>query len=536
MIMALFRVLLPVVVLAALFLLVNRASHPSRHELGTVPAADRSLTASSIAALDDALDREWTKKGLKPAEDADDLAVARRVSLALHGAIPSLEELARFRAEPAQGRLEDWVISRLADRRFEEYFSERLARAVVGTDGGQFLIFRRDRLVSWLAQQLHDNRPWSEIVRQLVAEKGLWTGKPETNFITAAVEMDKLDKMKLAGRTVRAFLGQRMDCAQCHDHPFAAWKQSQFEGLAAFYGGVRTSGAGVVDGTDKLEVEDRKTLKKRLVEPAPPFAPELLPAQGTPRERLAGWLTDPKNRRFSRAIANRVWGFMFGKPLHAPVDDLPDPPAGTHDVLDVLADDLNTNGYSLRRLVRVIAGSRAFRLASVHTETDPAKLAKLEEAFALYPLVRLRPEQVIGSILQCAAIKTVDRNANVLMRAVRFLRESDFVKHYGDFGDTELDERGGTIPQRLLMLNGKLAQELTEPSPFSSSLRIAAMSVNDTECLDFAFLACLTRLPTANERAKLQPQLAGLKGEPRNRLLEDVFWTLINSTEFSWNH
>lgn len=535
--MPLFRIALPILVLAGLIGLVNRAARPPRHPVTfTAAPIDASSVESTAAQLDLDLAASWHRRGLTPAQPAGALAVARRISLALHGTIPSLEEIARLRADRAPGLLDRWTQSRLADRRFEEYFAERLARAVVGTAGGQFLIFRRDRLVDWLAQQLKADLPWAVIVRHLVAQRGLWTGKPATNFITQAVNEDKLDRMKLAGRTVRAFLGQRIDCAQCHDHPFADWKQSQFEGLAAFYGGVHTSGIGVADGPEKLSVEDRKTLKTREVEPAAPYAPELLPAEGTSRERLAAWLTDPKNRRFPRALANRVWGFMFGKPLHAPVDDLPDPPAGTRDALDVLADDLIANRYSIRRLVRVIAASRTFRLASVHAETDPARLVKLETAFAMFPLVRLRPEQVIGGMLQANSIKTVDRNANLLQRAVRVLRESDFVKHYGDFGDTELDDRGGTIPQRLLMLNGKLLSELTEANPFSAVLRIAGMAADDAEALEFTFLACLTRLPEPGETVALRAALAGQQGDERYRVFEDLYWTLLNTTEFSWNH
>lgn len=516
--------------------LVERAARPLPPRAIRGAPADRARLFGVVDELDAKLAEEWARKGLVPADEADTLTVARRISLALHGSVPSLEELATLRADREPELLDRWVQSRLADRRFEEYFAERIVRAIAGTESGTLLIFRRDLLAEWVALQLRADRPWDEIVRSLVSEHGLWTGRPATNFITQAVADDNLDKMKLAGRTVRAFLGQRMDCAQCHDHPFAAWKQSQFEGLAAFYGGVKTSGIGIADGDEKLEVEDRKTLVKRKVDPAVPFAPELLPKAGTARERLAGWITAKENRRFGRAIANRVWGFMFGKPLRAPVDDLPDPPAGTRDALDVLADDLVANRYSVRRMVRVIAASRAFRAASTHAETDPQKLARLGESFAMFPLVRLRPEQVIGGMLQANSIKTVDRNANLLQRFVRFVREADFVKHYGDFGDTELDERGGTIPQRLLMLNGKMVRELCEAQPFGGPLRISAMAADDRECLELTYLACLTRLPTDDERKAFGPLLAGVQGDEQHHMVEDLFWTLLNSTEFSWNH
>ena len=530
--MTVFRWLLPIAVVVTLVGVVDRAGRPPVAAERVAPA-DAADVSATVAALDRQLEASWAKAGLTASAPADDFTVARRVSLALHGTVPSLEELGRFRAHP---ELDLWVKTRLADRRFEEYFAERLARVVVGVDQGPFPVYRRDRLVDWLARELAADAPWTEIAQRLIAGQGLWTSRPETNFITATYADGKADPMKLASRTVRAFLGQRMDCAQCHDHPFASWKQGQFEGLAAFYGGVTNALKGITDGPGKLVVEDRKTLAKRTVEPAPPYQAGWMPAAGTPRERLATWLVDRRNRRFPRAIANRVWGFMFGKPYYAPVDDLPDPPSGAPDAIDVLADDLIAHGYSLRRLVRVIAGSSAFRLQSVSAETDPKLIAKREEAFAQFPLVRLRPEQVIGAMLQAASVKTVDRNANVLMRAIRFLREGDFVKHYGDFGDSELDERGGTIPQRLLMLNGKLVHELTEPNPFGATLRIAKMAVDDAEALDLVYRACLTRAPSDDERQQLAGMLQGTKDKARDEANMDLYWTLINSTEFSWNH
>src|SRR6516162_5543813 len=191
---------------------------------------------ASVNRVNDKFRQQWAAESLQPAPRASDLAVARRLALALAGTVPSLEEVRQFEALPEGQRL-PWYLDRLLrDRRFADYFAERLARAWVGTEDGPFIFYRRRRLISWLGEQLVQNRPYDAIVRELVASDGLWTDKPATNFISVTVQPDNQnqpDPVRLAGRVTRAFLGLRLDCAECHDHPFASWKQTEFQGLSA---------------------------------------------------------------------------------------------------------------------------------------------------------------------------------------------------------------------------------------------------------------------------------------------------------------
>ncbi|MBS0265267.1 MAG: DUF1549 domain-containing protein [Planctomycetes bacterium] len=494
----------------------------------------------------------WAKAGISPAGPADDLTILRRLSLALHGTVPSLQEIRQFSADNRPDRLGHWTRRLLADRRFADYFAERLARAMVGNEGGQFIVFRRDRFVDWLSEQLQKNTPYDELVRHCIAETGLWTGNPATNFVTAAVNEGDVDENKLAGKTVRAFLGQRIDCAQCHDHPFDHWKQHEFEGLASFYGQVRPSGlVGIEDVVQKdgqlieYEVEDRKTLEKRVVPVAVPFLPECLPEEGSRRERLAAWVVHPSNRRFERAIANRVWGLLFGRAYLEPVDDLPDPRAGTQDVLDLLGADFREHGCDLRRLIQVLAASEPFQKSSEYalpespdrSETqERMAIQDAERAWAVFPLIRLRPEQVIGALFQSSSVQTVDQNSHLLFRTIRLLQGGQFVKEYGDFGESELQDRGGTIPQRLLLMNGELATGPTRSNPVNAVGRIALFASTDEKCIETAFLSCLCRYPSPEELKCLQEELHGKQRNDRRDAVEDLVWTLYNSTEFSWNH
>ena len=593
--------------------------------------------APAVRIVNGELRALWDNAGVEPTGRADELTVLRRLSLALHGTIPSLEEIRRFESDSRPDRLEHWTIAMLEDQRFADYFAQRLSRSLVGVDEGQFIIFRRDRFNEWLSGQLADHRPYDEIVTEMITGTGVWTGDAEVNFLTGAYANDEFDEDKLAGRTVRAFLGQRIDCAQCHDHPFAHWKQHEFEGLASHYGQVRVSLVGVEDdaqvlftlppeaaeelssnelsestrerfsGDDSLRtgptvetlveneswlildaqdeegeiephfvcrrteegievaraagehvIDDQITGEKRIAPPTVPFGADWVPSQGTRREKLAAWVTHPENRRFERAIANRVWALMFGKPFYwrAPVDDLPDPDdeqtAAELAVLDVLGADFRAHDCDLRRLVQVIAASDAFRMESTHpvqialeesaglSDEEYREISQtvelVEERWAVFPLVRLRPEQVIGSMLQANHVTTIDRNSHLFVRAQRFFREQDFINVFGDPGEGELEDRTGTIPQALLRMNGEFSQSLTEENPIGAVGRIAAMASTPEKRLEVSYLVCLTRRPTPEEMTHFLPQLENDGGDEADGVMQDLFWALFNSPEFSWNH
>lgn len=535
-------VCLPLSVVGLVVTLVTWASSsPVEKSPPPLTITEDDTITETVQQVNQFFKNQWTEKETPPAATASELTQLRRLSLALHGTVPSLEEIREYESLQGANRLERWTQKLLADRRFADYFSERFTRAFVGVAQGQFIIFRRDRLKAWLSDQIQENTPYDELVRKLIAGEGLWTGDPETNFITAAVADGNLDRNKLTGSTVRAFLGQRIDCAQCHDHPFDHWKQTDFERLTAFYGQVEVQVLGVRSNRKlKYEVEDRMTLEQREVSPRVPFLEECLPAEGTLRERLAEWVTHPDNRRFERASANRVWGLLFGIPYYDPVDDLPTPtdlsqsPPG---LLDILGRDFRENGYDIKRLIQIIVASRPFQLSS---ESEFATAEQIDAAtynWALFPLVRLRPEQIIGSMLQASSLKTIDQNSNLIMRGRRFFSELNFVKEYGDLGSDELNDFPGTIPQALLRMNGEFAKDNGSASPLNSVGRIASLDVSTEKRIETCYLVCLTRLPTPAERDYFLKQYQSANNQQqRVKITEDLYWALYNSPEFSWNH
>ena len=236
---------------------------PLQHSTSVVISSQPQLSnfLETVAQVDKAFSNDWSQAGLQSTTRASDLLIARRLSLALTGSIPSFEEIRTLQRLPEERRVTDWVDRLLSDRRYADYLAERLARAYVGTEEGPFLVYRRRRFVKWLSSQLADNRPYDQLVRDLITVEGLWTDSPAANFLTVTIDQNgdkQPDETRLAGRITRAFLGIRIDCLQCHDDKLdqivlgdssqqRTGLQSDFHQLAAYFGSVQNSLTGIQD-------------------------------------------------------------------------------------------------------------------------------------------------------------------------------------------------------------------------------------------------------------------------------------------------
>jgi hypothetical protein len=532
---------------------------------GKARGPNRDGLLEHITSIDATIEAVWAKESMSPAPVTDDLQFARRLWVDLLSTIPSLQEIRQIEARPAEGRRE-WLVSKaLTDPRFEDVLGERLARIAVGGPMAKQddLLYRRGRLVTWMSGQVHKNRPWDQLVRELITAEGLSTDKPATNFY---VSQDR-DPLKLSARTARAFLGVRIDCAQCHNHPFARWTQSDFEGLAAWFARTESTLAGTQDkknGELKLtspligdaaeltalaEAGDTEGMmgtiapvSTRVVAPAVPFSPELLPGEDTKRRvRYAEWLTHPKNPYFAKAIVNRLWQWLMGRGIVEPVDELDSTKPRSRELLALLADDFVESGYDLKRTIRAIVSSRAYALASRVAEGVDEDDAL--DAWAAYPLKPLRGDQLASALIQSGSFWTHDRTRAPLLRFARFTGMGEFTKRHGD--DLDLEEaEGETLLQRLHLLNGKTVHELVKSdNGFGPVTRLPGLSVTDEDAIDNAFLMTLTRHASPAETEVFAARLKACvndKGEPdkdpRHEVMSDLLWSLVNTTEFAWAH
>lgn len=515
--------------------------------VGKASGSDPELTSDKLQSIRDSAQtvdadfaKAWAQQQLQPTSKTDDLTLVRRLSLALTGSIPSLQEIRLLESLKGTDLPQWWLSHLLSDRRTSDYLAERLARVYVGIENGPFLMYRRRRLVDWLSDALQQNRPYDQIARSLIDSNGVWTTNPEVNFVTVTTENKKgPDEVKLAAKVSRAFLGVRIDCVQCHDGKLGTtWKQTDFHQLAAFFGQADFALNGLRDDPKQnYKVRYLGKMEEEKVPALVPWKPELLPSKGTPRAKLATWVTAKENKAFARAMVNRMWALLFNRPLVTPVDEIPltgpFPPG-----MEPLADDFLAHGYDLQRLIRVIVSTQAFQMSSQSADPSHPVTTAAENAWAAFPVTRLRPEQMAGSVIQAASLSTIDAETHVLFRIKRDIDVQNFVKRYGDSGEDTFDDSGGTIPQRLLLMNGNMISDNTGNNPFiNASTRIGMLSPDNATAVETAYLSIFTRRPTPAETTHFETLLTSSKSRnSRANTMSDLYWTLMNATEFSWNH
>jgi hypothetical protein len=501
-----------------------------------------------LQTVNSAFYQDWQTYGVDVASPANQLKIMRRLSLALCGRIPSVYEIRSFERQPADRQIDDWVSNLLQQTQTSDFLAERLARAWVGVEDGPFLVYRRSRFVQWLSRQIFINRPYDQIVGDLLNSKGTWTDSPAVNFYTRTLVVEEDENnapnpMLLAGRVTRALIAMRIDCLQCHDDFMdeiylgdpdsrRPGVQADFHHLAAFFADTRNSFFGIGDLSPQSQPYRYRLMDEAnttVIAPQVPYAEQLLPDTGTLRQRLAQWMTNRKNRPFGRAIVNRMWAIMTGAPLIHPVDNIPLDGQLPH-AFEAMVTDFIEHDFNLHRLIRVIAHSNAFSNDS-HADFEIQRCHT--DCFAVFPMTRLRPTQVARSVLQATTMRPINQQSNILSRLETFDLLKTFVGRFGDAGENEFDHRSETVTQKLLMFNGDMVTRRIADDSWIA--KIHHLSPGDAATIESIFLATLTRRPTNGERDFFASQLAQDSAK-KQQLVSDLYWSLINSLEFAWNH
>ncbi|MBX9626073.1 MAG: DUF1549 and DUF1553 domain-containing protein [Gemmataceae bacterium] len=480
--------------------------------------------AGLAAKIDARIAARWQAGKVEPAAPADDATFARRVYLDLVGRIPTVAEARAFSSDKAADKRAKLVAALLdspAHARHTATFWRR--EWVPQTDTPQFAVLADD-IEDWLAARVRGNAPYDRMARDLLTAPRVQPAKGvPTTFLVAS----EFKPESLAANTARAFLGVNLDCAQCHDHPFARWTRDQFWQTAAFF--ARPPADRLEAATFEIAVGDTKrTVAARLLtdrDPAWPAAPT--PDAG--RAVLADWVTAADNPYFARNAVNRVWANLFGVGLVEPLDDLSgENPASHPELLDELAKAFADSGFDLKYLTAAVVGTKAYQLSSVVPQggsTDP-------RLFAAAAVRGLTGEQLHDSLRVAAGLPA--ERADLDPIDARRGREG--------FAAKFRTERGGharrSILQSLALMNGPLTGDLTDPAK-SPTLRAVA----DAPFLDASgkvgalYLAALGRKPTGEELGPLVAYVEkGSAGGGATKPLADVFWVLLNGSEFSTNH
>ncbi len=526
---------------------------------GTLGAAekspDRPITPQQIAdTIDQHFASSWEKAGIKPTR-ADDAEFLRRVSLDLAGRIPTVSEARAFLDDQSPDKRLKLITQLLQSPRYTTHWVN-VWRSLLLPEASTNLQarFLAPGFESWLRLHLAKNTPYDQMVKELLtipvgngAAQRAFGGRDANP--TAFYLAKEIKPENLAASTSRLFLGVRLECAQCHDHPFAQWKKEQFWTYAAFFSGLqgRPQGDFAVPGTEKENQREitipgtDKVVKARYLDGSEPKWQDKVNTRTT----LANWLTAPNNPYFARATVNRLWAHLFGVGLIDPVDEM----FGAENInrhpelLEVLAQQFIASKFDLKVLLQGIVASKVYQTSSA----NHGKHAEDPFLFARMPLRGLTAEQLFDSVAQATGYRPGSR------QQPQFFGQGgprgEFLNRFGNATGEKATDVQTSILQALMLMNGEVVTQAT--SSQNSELLLAVMDnpfMDTSERLETLYLATLSRKPKAKELVRLTKYVEkGGSTEAKvnsseerqkryNQALADVFWALLNSGEFFLNH
>ena len=521
----------PLYLLVAVYLVASGAVIDSTAVAQVGDAAESQTAAEVTASEGIAISKDWSLWlntegdrywGPSPAR-CDDLLLARRLYLDLLGRVPSVAELRDFLAVDEATRrtvLIDQLVFHQGPRTqdYKRTFSEHWARQwrrVMLPPTSQAGIFTAE-LEGWLSRKFSRDESFDLMMSALVEMK-------EATRDNVYFRLSQSNPATYAANVSRVMLGVRLECAQCHDHPFTDWKQTDFWGLAAFYSdlsAIPQSNASSRPGT--IESNGVKYVAKYLWEQPS--------ASVASRAQLAAWLTAPSNRQFSSVAVNRFWQLLVGRGVFASVDDLDIATPKQRELLDALAVKFSESKFPIRSLIGAICKSDWYQ--SVAFEPESSDELSVNGAIAFHrPVKSLSPEQVFDSLEQALMLPISKLDPS----SARWTGERmQVVSRLGESAGKSPEDYASGIPQALVMMNGKLTADAisveksrllraTLDSPFMSALdRI------DTLCL-----ATLSRHPTKEETDAFVAYIQKYVSEDeRRRAHGEILWALVNSPEF----
>ena len=487
--------------------------------------------------IDGLVHRKLQKLKILPSEICDDATFIRRVFLDVLGVLPPPEKTQQFVASPDPKKREQLVDELLARDEFVEMWVMRWAELLKIRSNDETNVSYKATLLyyDWLKDRVARNVPMNEIVRELLASAGGTFENPATNYFQV-----ETDAMKVAENTAQVFVGMRLQCAQCHNHPFDRWTMDDYYGWTAFFSQV-----GRKPGEDQRETvifnrgggETPNPVTKKPV--APKFLGGATPdLKGRDRRLvLADWLASSDNPYFARNMANLTWAHFFGVGIIDPVDDVrvSNPPSNPQ-LLDALAAKLVEYKYDTKRLVRDICLSRTYQLSSVTNDTNAGD----ERNFSHASVRRIRAEVLLDCISQVTEAKEKYRGLPLGARAVHIAdgrTANYFLKTFGRATRETVCscevKMEPNLSQALHLLNGRTVTEKVQTGGVVK--RLLKEKKSPEQIVEELYLRCFARKPTTGESSKL---LAAVNEKDANKedVLNDVFWALLNSKEFIFNH
>jgi len=484
---------------------------------------------------------------VRPFELSSDRVFVRRVFLDAVGMLPTPEETEAFVADSRTDKRER-LIDSLLDR--DEYalhwlvrFEDRFRNSQYYSQGRTNGSFKR-----WLHDFIREDRPYDEAVREMITAVGDTTVRPEGNFWHPAIDfmLKTFEVEKAVPTLTRLFLGKRIECAQCHNHPLENLTQDDFYGMAAFLGRMNVKHGYAQYRRTWYNTRSGEVLHPTTNEPvAPKFLEGERPAipEGVDRRTvLADWITRTEKLQFARATVNRVWYEYFGRGIVEPFDDFRSTNRPTHpELLDQLAAHYIDGGFRFKSLHRLILNSKTYQLAA-HTPDRPGGEDPLEEMlFARYVPRKLPAEVLLDAVVQVTEKPEVFRNypnGTSPKELIASIGATYFLTTFGHPRRDVMEARtqAPSLSQALQLMNGNSVSKKVAASDNVLG-RLIEEGLDDRAVVEEIYLRASSRRPTEAQWAKLSSYLESERaaGRDRRRALEGVLWAVLNSKEFQLN-
>lgn len=511
-----------------------------------IATAGRADEVADIAKrIDDLIAARCEMADVTPAPVADDAEFMRRVYLDLGGKIPPVMDVREFLADESSDKRRQLVEKLLESPNYVAHFTEFWTNVLIPEAKSDLqLRFLKPGFEAWLSQKLAQDVPYDTVVREILTVPFPKTPNYQfqeqfTQSSAAAFYTVKQGKPEnLAAATTRTFLGLRIECAQCHDHPFDTWERKEFWSTAAFFASVGNQSpqavfSPLVERNEKRDIkipDSEAVVKAAFLNGSEPDWTK----HTSPRSALAAWITAEDNPYFARAAVNRMWGQMFGIGIVEPVDDFSSNNPPSHPaLLDELATAFVEHDFDTKFILRVITASETYQRSSqrTHTSQDNPRL------FAKMNLRGLTSRQLFNSLAQATGF--YDEPMRRLQLQFSYGQndpKSELLQAFENTSDSAVD-RETTIIQALAMMNGKFTGDaIKATNNFTIGAILDYPGMNTAQRIETLYLAALSRRPRLDELEKLTKFVEQGRTKAQREAYGHLFWALLNSSEFMFNH
>ncbi|TWU05272.1 hypothetical protein CA54_59600 [Symmachiella macrocystis] len=525
--------------------------------LTAAPLRADEAPSDDVAQLAATIDRHiaaaWETQGVVPAPQADDAEFLRRTYLNIAGRIPPVSEVREFLADTDPNKRRQLVDRLLDHPGYVNHFAHTWRMLMIPeADVDQQAQVLAPSFEGWLRDKFIDNTAYDEMARELIACR---ISGNEREGAVAYYRAKEVKPESVSSSISRLFLGVQLDCAQCHNHPFAKWQQEEFWGFTAFFAGIEGDRFGSLsdDATSReISLDGSQTLvQARFIdETSPDWSGE-----ARTRDVLADWITSKENPYFARTGANRIWAHFFGVGLVDPPDGFDESNPSTHpELLDDLARSFATHDFDFKFLIRAITASKTYQLSSRRTDDSQDQ----QRWIGRMPVKGMSPRQLADCLIQATGGFETSNPRNQLLGGRQV--DTQIQALFENQRDSNVDPQS-TILQALALMNCQFITQQTESASSNTLSAILQSPFLDMDGkIETLYLTTLSRQPREAELSRLRTYVETKAEEPAPRLsfveaarsliqpaaaknnankekaLADIFWALLNSSEFIFNH